>query len=199
MIAHFLIYVRPVQVLFAEMFQMPGTSAMSLYMFSSWNRSKHWTGAYLCLEFKRWYARWFPNGGNIIGISQWRQVAIAFARYHLQPLLEFDRAGNILDIQAAHGGPVANKYYAIDITSHPDIPPDIAYCFEVLSDSWAWLIGELDKCPVPLGREGTSEGLAEPVSELPQPAYTTDVAMRSVNQRVQNALTQLHGKGAAFR
>ena len=51
-LASFLLYVRPTQLLFANLFKMVGFTAMSVYLFSSWDKADHWTGTYLCFQFK---------------------------------------------------------------------------------------------------------------------------------------------------
>jgi hypothetical protein len=70
-LASFLIYVRPVQILFSSIFATTGRPALSLYVFSSWDKVKHWSGDYICLLFKRWFTTWFSTSGRILGVSQW--------------------------------------------------------------------------------------------------------------------------------
>ena len=133
-LASFLLYVRPTQLVFANLFEMGGLTAMSVYLFSSWDKAEHWTGTYLCLQFKRWFNDWVSTGRSL-GISEWRQVAVAYSRFHFQSTLELDRQGHIVDVQCGHRGLIAYTHYAIENQSHPDIPPDMALHFEQVSDT----------------------------------------------------------------
>jgi hypothetical protein len=130
----FLLYVRPTQLVFAKLFEMGGLTAMSVYLFSSWDKAEHWTGTYLCLQFKRWFNDWVSTGRSL-GISEWRQVAVAYSRFHFQSTLELDCQGHIVDVQCGHRGLIAYTHYAIENQSHPDIPPDMALHFEQVSDT----------------------------------------------------------------
>jgi hypothetical protein len=46
-IAHFLIYIRPVQIFFSKCLDTPGQSMLSTYVFESWDALTHLTGSYL--------------------------------------------------------------------------------------------------------------------------------------------------------
>jgi hypothetical protein len=52
-----------------------------------------------------WYSQWFPAGGGTFGVAQWRQTSPAYARYHLQSLLNLDKDGDIVDLQRGHPRP----------------------------------------------------------------------------------------------
>jgi hypothetical protein len=95
LLVEYLVYVRPVQIMFTELFQLPGRAALSAYLFSEPERADNWDGDRVCIEF---------CGGGQLGIRQYRHVVIAFMRWHLRPELFslHNDADSILDVQTGH-------------------------------------------------------------------------------------------------
>jgi hypothetical protein len=123
-----LVYVRPLMLFFAKMFNLPGEQSMRVFSFSDADSTDPWSGPKCGLEFKKLATRWLP-GGRSMGISQYRHVAIAFMRSHLQDAYHDHEEHDIFDLQANHTTRIANKVYAVADSSHPDIPSNIHMLF----------------------------------------------------------------------
>ena len=200
LLLHYLVYVRLFQVYLSQLFDLPGKEALRTYFFASPFCANPLSPNMLRVEFKKTISTWFHEG-KAIGISQYRQLAVAMARFHLtDTVLQFDQDNCVYDLQAGHSTRIANQRYGRDQYTHIDIDPDVVRHFERASDSWQDLV-------MPTKEEGKTVGddaivLPTPVSThltLDTPPGDIHGSLALVHSTIQKALTLLYGPSAKFK
>jgi superfamily II DNA or RNA helicase len=203
LLLQYLTYVRPIEILFAETFDLPGAESLRLYLFSDPMHREPWSGDRFCLYFRQITNEWL---GRPLGVSSYRQAAIALARWHLMRYLILDQDVNILDLQGSHGSRVANEHYGVQMGSHTEIPQDVAFKFEKISNLRVNLIlllqsplfasPEQTRCgPAPSLLSSSSEDAETQKTSMP-PIHR---CLQYVNHQMRDIVRATFGPEGTFR
>ena len=139
--------------------------------------------------------------GLSFGINPYRQVAIALARWHLM-------ADLLLDLQASHGSMVANPHYGIELGSHGEIPPDVAYKFQNISTRWTELLLPAPSLAQSANVTSSSTRFIARPSRFPQSSQREtsepiippiDRCLRFVNEQVNETIQATFGAGGDLK
>jgi hypothetical protein len=115
-------------------------------------------------------------------------------------LINLDKDGDIVDLQRGHTINTANKYYGIEIPSHPDIPPNIFQQFEGISEKWAWVVGVSSLSLHPQQPDDHRVQSLPPLrSSPPETNDSSYLALQTVNQQIRQGLQRLYGPQGSFR
>jgi len=138
LLTEYLAIVRPVEIWFCELYNLKGKDDLKEFLWADYKKGV-WDGNDLSNLLKTFTIQ---HGMRPLGLSEYRQVAIAFMEQHFGRKVydEGSKDENIFNIQAGHGSLATNASYAIAAGDSRIITREALYKFSLASEAWKHLV-----------------------------------------------------------
>lgn len=151
---YYLVHIRPLEIFLAT--QVYGQEAQSLYHdFLYVQMGKRVTPDQLSKAMSEETEKYC---GVALKVSDWRHIAIAlmrtFIKTSLEPPSTSNPAQNIGDLAGSHTTAIAQRWYAKDVASLPNVSQDVMNTYQTFCRHWHAVLefGDLP-CPVPVAQQ----------------------------------------------